>query len=153
MKFQNRPQNTHWTILSHIRQHKKTIFSRAKLLLAICVIYYAVTWFTGCPIKYTTGISCPGCGMTRAWLAVLRLDFHDAFAYHPLFWTLPPILLVFLLDEEFDTQRYRWIIILGGILYIGVYLIRIIRFPDSIVSFHPENGVIYRSLHTLLRRW
>ena len=25
----------------------------------------------GCPIKFWTGVSCPGCGMTRAWLAAL----------------------------------------------------------------------------------
>lgn len=43
----------------------------------------------GCPIKFLTGISCPGCGMTRAWLAAFHLRFDLALAYHPLFWLLP----------------------------------------------------------------
>ena len=43
----------------------------------------------GCVFRTVTGIPCPGCGMTRAWLAVLRLDFAAALAYHPLFWIVP----------------------------------------------------------------
>ena len=43
----------------------------------------------GCIFRLMTGIPCPGCGMTRAWLAALRLDFAAAFAYHPLFWVVP----------------------------------------------------------------
>ena len=44
----------------------------------------------GCPIRLVTGVSCAGCGMTRAWLSVLRLDLRQAFYYHPLF-LLPPV--------------------------------------------------------------
>lgn len=43
----------------------------------------------GCVFKTVTGLSCPGCGMTRAWLAALRLDLAAAVAYHPLFWVVP----------------------------------------------------------------
>lgn len=48
----------------------------------------------GCVFKWVTGLSCPGCGMTRAWLAALRLDLAAAVAYHPLFWTVPLALLL-----------------------------------------------------------
>lgn len=48
----------------------------------------------GCVFKGITGLSCPGCGMTRAWLAALRLDLAAAVAYHPLFWTVPIALLL-----------------------------------------------------------
>lgn len=43
----------------------------------------------GCPIKFFSGVSCPGCGLTRAWLEALQLHFDVAFAYHPLFWAVP----------------------------------------------------------------
>ena len=43
----------------------------------------------GCPIKFMTGVSCPGCGMTRAWLELARGHLAAAFAYHPLFWAVP----------------------------------------------------------------
>ena len=31
-----------------------------------------------CPIKFITGISCAGCGMSRAWLALLHFDLKKA---------------------------------------------------------------------------
>ena len=56
-----------------------------------CIGALFVAWLAlylldiGCVFRLMTGIPCPGCGMTRAWLAALRLDFAAAFAYHPLF--------------------------------------------------------------------
>ena len=49
-------------------------------------------------------IPCPGCGMTRALLSALRLDFVSAFNYHPLFWLFGPIVLYFLFYEEIRTR-------------------------------------------------
>lgn len=45
-------------------------------VLVVCGVYAALL-LSGitCPIKQWTGISCPGCGMTRAWLSVLHGDF------------------------------------------------------------------------------
>ena len=34
----------------------------------------------GCPFRFFFGISCPGCGMTRAWLAFFTGDVARAFA-------------------------------------------------------------------------
>ena len=44
----------------------------------------------GCPIRQLLGIGCPLCGISRALLRVLRLDFSGAFALHPLW----PLLLL-----------------------------------------------------------
>jgi hypothetical protein len=38
----------------------------------------------GCPLKATTGIDCPFCGMTRATLAMGGGDFDRALDLHPL---------------------------------------------------------------------
>lgn len=43
----------------------------------------------GCVFYETLGIPCPTCGMTRAVLSAIKLDFGEAFGYHPLFPTLP----------------------------------------------------------------
>ncbi len=37
-----------------------------------------------CPIKHMLGISCFGCGMTRAFISILKFDFPSAFMYNPL---------------------------------------------------------------------
>lgn len=46
----------------------------------------------GCPIYRLTGILCPTCGVTRSWLAFIRGDFTMAFAYHGMFFLIPPFL-------------------------------------------------------------
>ena len=44
-----------------------------------------------CPMAGVLGVPCPGCGLTRATLTLLRGDFRGAFALHPLVFVLAPI--------------------------------------------------------------
>ena len=47
---------------------------------AVVILYIFLECFgITCPIKFITGVSCAGCGMSRAWLACLRFDFKKAF--------------------------------------------------------------------------
>ena len=57
-------------------------------LLAVLVGYlvlYLITG-TGIPCFYYSlyGYTCPGCGLSRMFLSLLRLDFAAAFAYNPV---------------------------------------------------------------------
>jgi hypothetical protein len=61
----------------------------------------------GCPFRNLTGIPCPGCGMSRAWLAALRLEWGLAFDYHPMFWAVPVLGWMFWWD--FRPFRRNWI--------------------------------------------
>jgi len=36
-----------------------------------------------CPFQATTGLPCPGCGLTRGTTALLRGDLQQALAFHP----------------------------------------------------------------------
>ena len=56
-----------------------------------------------CFFKLIFKIPCPGCGMTRAYKALLRLDLPAAFAFHPLF----PIPAIWLLYHIFR-KRIGW---------------------------------------------
>ena len=47
-----------------------------------------------CPIYHLTGLLCPGCGGTRALLALLHGDFYAAWHRNPLLLALSPLLLV-----------------------------------------------------------
>ena len=50
----------------------------------------AAVWHPGanaaitCPLRAATGVWCPGCGMTRAALALGRFDLRAAWTFHPL---------------------------------------------------------------------
>lgn len=46
-----------------------------------------------CPFRALTGLECPGCGVTRMCLALLRLDFAGAWAANPGLLLLAPLIL------------------------------------------------------------
>ena len=62
------------------------------LVLLAAAAALSLLW--GCPLRQLVGIGCPLCGVSRALLRVLRLDFAGAFTLHPL-WPLilltPPL--------------------------------------------------------------
>ncbi len=47
-----------------------------------------------CPAAALFGLPCPGCGLTRASLAVLHGDFLAALHFHPLVFVLAPVYLL-----------------------------------------------------------
>lgn len=70
------------------------------LLTALCAGILGICWALQVPCLYKTflHIPCPGCGMTRAWLSLLRGDIAGAFAFHPLFWSIPLLYAYMLFD-------------------------------------------------------
>lgn len=57
-------------------------------VIALCALVLSIIPI-GCPIKFFTGLSCPGCGLSRAWFAFIGFHPLEALAYHPLFWMVP----------------------------------------------------------------
>ena len=101
------------------------------LLLAVLILFLDL----GCIFRKVTGIPCPGCGMTRAHLAALRLDFQSAFFYHPL-WFLPiPLAAVQLFFPGGIFRERKWnnaLAVLLLILVLAVYAVRmVLYFPDT----------------------
>ena len=117
-------------------------------ILAV-VLFYGVLQLVGitCPIKFITGISCPGCGMTRAWLSLLlRGDLEAAFHYHPLFWILIPGMPLFLCRHRFSEMTRKTVSYMLILLFFAVYAFRMASPENTIVVFRPEDGLIGRIL-------
>ncbi|MBQ7338227.1 MAG: DUF2752 domain-containing protein [Clostridia bacterium] len=113
------------------------------MVAAVYLVLFALG--IGCPIKYVTGISCPGCGMTRACLAALRLDFDAAFTYHPLWVTLLPVAFAALFF--YAKQKKKALIVLAGLFVaamLAVYGYRLLFTESEIVVFTPADGWLLR---------
>ena len=92
------------------KRNNKRKNERKELICAVTavVVLYTAMESIGitCPIKFITGISCAGCGMSRAWMAFLHLDIAKAFAYHPLFWLVPIAVIVLLCKSKINIKIY-----------------------------------------------
>lgn len=110
---------------------------RAAVLFLGLGALFALLAATGgfCLIKQTTGLPCPGCGLTRGCLSALRLDFAAAFRWHPLFWLGPPVLFLGLWRQGkvFARPGVNLAFWAGvGLLFFGVYVVRMfLLFPDT----------------------
>lgn len=74
-----------------------------------------------CPFHKITGLFCPGCGVTRMILSIVKGDFYQAFRYNPLLFILIPLFLFLVfnsilkykfLKKEKQEKIYIFIIIL-----------------------------------------
>lgn len=128
----------------------KTVWERLKLCAFIMLLYLFLSLLhIGCPIRFVTGICCPGCGMTRAVLAALRLEFAKAFYYHPLFIMAPIMFLLFLFETYIKPGIYKaaWIIII--ILFIIVYIFRLFIFHNDVVVIDIDKSIVLRLINQI----
>lgn len=119
--------------------------------VAAVVILYIILESLGvtCPIKYLTGISCAGCGMSRAWISLLHLNLQDAFMYHPLFFLPPVALIIMLCKSKINIKFYKIFMFTIAGAFVIVYLYRMIAGNDNIVVFEPQNNIIFRIMREL----
>ncbi len=97
---------------------------------AVVVIFYFLSNLFGsiCPTYRILGICCPFCGMTRAHLAALRLDFSTAMYYNPVFYLGVPCIFFMahekLFAPKYDKHRKIAAGVLLGII-VAVYIVRV----------------------------
>lgn len=88
--------------------------------MALLISYTGVLQFLQehmltCPSRKYLHMDCPGCGMQRSILALLRGNLVQSLHYHP---AAIPLLLVFLLLVLHLIFRFRW----GGKVLAGLQL-------------------------------
>lgn len=109
------------------------------LFMTGLILYGIFFWadFGGnvCVIRAITGLPCPGCGMTRALLALTDLNISEAFRQHPLSLMMLPFGTVIIfspfnkrLRTTVLNQRF-WQVVIGT--FLMVYFVRmLLMFPD-----------------------
>ena len=126
--------------------HRTHVTDGLKAAVIIAAFYGILQLFgITCPIKFLTGVSCPGCGMTRAWLSVVvRHDLSEAFRYHPLFWIVLPALPFFVSMRLRRSPVTGPLTIAAAAAMVLVYFYRMFFTKGDIVVFEPKNGLIFK---------
>ena len=138
---------------AHIREtqgkKRKEALTAVLAVIAVYAVFYILG--IGCPIRWITGISCAGCGMTRAYLSLLHLEIRQAFIYHPLFWTVPMVLLVLLLRKagKLSARTADFVLYFAALLFIILYFVRLFNPADTVVTARPGEGLIGKAFFAL----
>lgn len=123
--------------------NNKDLLKKLSFLPFILVLLY---FFYECPMEHVIGISCPGCGMTRALISFIKLDFKMAFHYHPLFPLVIILAIGYLIDlfkiVQFNKKVKNIILWISLAAFIIVYLIRMFSGSD-IVNVHFEKSLLH----------
>lgn len=132
----------------------------ASLPLLILVVFAIVDWPL-CPTRIFLGVPCPGCGLTRATLAMLTLDLGAMLRFHPLAPVMTPLVGWALgkpiLEELGWIPKHRvflrvpqpvWIAL--AIAFFGLYALRLGGLlggmPDPV---DPASGLLGGAFHFL----
>lgn len=96
-----------------------------------------------CSIKLLIGLPCPGCGMTRAILCLLKLDIKGSFRYNALWLILLFIVVVAILKKygifkKLYYSRVFWTLI--GTTILTYYILRLIYvYPNEPMDYYYFN--------------
>lgn len=76
-------------------------------MAALGGVFAIIVWqrLPFCPLASIAGIPCPGCGLTRATLALAHGDVQHAFALHPLVFVLAPLFVGAVLNAAWGFVR------------------------------------------------
>ena len=100
------------------------------LLLSLLKIYK-------CPFKYIFGISCPFCGMTRAFISLIKFEIAKSFYYH-LLWPLVLIILIIYTLIELKIIKIK-----KKIIYILLYVFCIINLIYYFYRLFNNSNIVY----------
>lgn len=137
---------------------QSTIYVILSFIVLILILY--VTGI-GCPISFLFGVSCPGCGLTRAYMSLIHMDLKSAFIYHPLF-ILPPIIFAIYISNV-NSKIKNFVMAISLILFLVLYLFRIFggifitnnelfNKISEPVYINIKEGFIYKCINYLLHK-
>ncbi len=131
------------TLLTYWNAYKALLAATAGMVLLFLFLFsVGIT----CPIKFVTGISCPGCGMSRACFAALRGEFAAAFAYHPLWFLLPVAFPTLIVLKRKDSRMFLPLLITAAAVMIAVWCYRLLFVDTAVVVCDPANNLFARLL-------
>ena len=99
------------------------------LLVFLLIIYFGLNFSIPCLFYEITNLYCPGCGITRMFLALLNFNFYQAFRYNPLVFILLILSIIYLIIKfilrkfrniNLRIPNYIWYILLVIVIVYGI---------------------------------
>lgn len=113
----------------------KELWTGFAVLLPLSVYWMVIGKIQLCIFRLFTGIPCPGCGLTRAGIALLKGDWRTSLEYHPLLGMVLLVLLTALCRKRGIFRKLhecRYFYVAAVILLLLLYVVRMILFfPDG----------------------
>lgn len=116
----------------------------------VCYFYFKYnptehSFFLPCPLRYATGLECPGCGSQRAIHQLLHGDFKAAWGLNPFLILSIPLMLyglgvkaynyLFQTSKRFMLFYHKWFIYgYFGLAFLFAILRNINTYPFSLLS-------------------
>ena len=121
----------------YICKNQRKILTFSLVALPIVLFYLTL----GCPLRFFTGICCPGCGMSRALLALVQFDFTTAFHMHPLIFIMPIVALIYISRNKIPPKIRIALAVVFFLLMAVTYVIRLLNGSD-VVYIDTSRGFI-----------
>ena len=90
--------------MTDVQKRLKRTLIKYGVIFGIGLAYLIFVLCTGigipCIFHKITNLECPGCGVTRMIMSLVRLDFASAFAYNPFLLITGPFLIAYLVACE-----------------------------------------------------
>lgn len=112
-----------------MKERRNKVLRTFAVLAVAGILYGLITGWLGfgipCPVHYFTGFKCPGCGVSRMFISLMKLDFKSAFeANRLLLVTLPVIAsLLFVYFFRYIKTGSRKISKAENIIYIVLIIL------------------------------
>ena len=126
--------------MEHSKQHAKRIIMAYGIGVLVFAAILYTPFFIPCIWKMITGIPCPGCGLTRAFIFAVQFNFIEAVRMNILFLPLSAGMTVFFvcaLADVFAGRQWikrvnsflakKWVVALAAILTALSWYYNIVR--------------------------
>ncbi len=110
----------------------KTFFSKKTVVLLLIAAYFIIAYSLlnyfniSCVFLEITGIPCPGCGMTRAFLSLVTMDFYQAIKHNVVIFFMPYVFIYLIF--ELKHRVYDILLITIAVIAIVNWIIKIFLF-------------------------
>lgn len=90
------------------KKEMKLILLLISFLIIFLFLNKVFNFAIPCLFHEITNLYCPGCGITRMFLALFKLDFYQAFRYNPLVFILLILSIVYFLVKKIGKLNFKF---------------------------------------------